>query len=101
MTTIILSGNAIDYSNFIPSETEWLDANVKYGKKYYDVLTAKVGNYQLIKPCPKLKECRHCKETNKVNKGGYHEFEYENLFGFANHCENFSPNKIINISGAI
>ena len=101
MKTIILSGNVIDYNNFIPLETKWLEAKVKYGKKYYDVLTAEVGNCQLIKPNQEIKECRHCKETNRINKGGYHEFEYENLFGFTNHCENFSPNKIVNITSAM
>lgn len=101
MKTIILSGNVVDYNNFIPSETEWLDAEVKYGKKYYDVLTAKVGDFQLIKPRLNLKACEHCKKTNRINKGGYHEFEYENLFGFTNHCENFSSNKIVNITSAM
>lgn len=99
MREITLCGTVIEYNNFIPLETEWHEIMVRYGQKRYKVLHTIFSNYQLIKPFPKLmNECCHCKETNK---GGYHEFEFETLFGFTNHCENFTPNRVINISGAI
>jgi len=101
MKTIILHGTITDYNNFIPLETEWYEILVMYGGKSYKVLKTEIGKCQLIKPCPNLKECRHCSETNIINKGGYHEFEYENLFGFTNHCENFTSNRTINISNAM
>jgi len=99
MKEITLNGTIIEYNNFIPSESEWHEIIVRYGEKSYKVLHTEIGNCQLIKPFPDLmKECQYCKETNK---GGYHEFEFETLFGFTNHCENFTPNRVINISNAM
>tara|TARA_B100001540_G_C15500743_1_gene503444 strand:- start:23 stop:325 length:303 start_codon:yes stop_codon:yes gene_type:complete len=98
----ILNGTIYNYNNFIPLETSWQPKEIKYGSKIYTVLTTKINNFQLIKPFPGIiKDCEHCKCTNLENKGGYHEFEYENLFEFTNHCQNFDPNKIINITSAI
>lgn len=102
MTNLVLNGPLYEYTNFIPSYTKWCEVNVHYGNKQYKVLTALIGKLQLIKPFPKIiKNCQHCDYTKNINKGGYHEFEYEQLFGFENHCSNFNLNKIINISNAI
>lgn len=77
---------------------EWNPVIITIDQKYFNVLMIQIQEKTLIKPNNTiLKDCNHC----GPNKNGYHCFEYENLFRFSCHCQNYNPDKIIDITNAI
>ena len=70
-----------------------------FGKSFY-VFLAVTGDKTIIKPTMDRHWCPWacCQNSEKY---GYHQLEYEDLFGFSEHCGNFDQNKMIDITDKI
>jgi len=89
-----LYGTIRDYRKKINGE--WTKGSVSYSGKTFFVLISQHENKVVIKPNTQKHDCKHCGLSR-----GYHTFEYEHLFGFGYHCNNFDDNKIVDITDAI
>lgn len=89
-----LDGTVSDYRKKINGE--WTEGSVSYSGKTFFVLISQQENKVFIKPNTQKHDCKHCGQSR-----GYHTFEYEQLFGFGCHCNNFDDNKIVDITDAI
>ena len=82
------------------NELSWEKKSILASCKLFDVLLAVTGNRTIIKPTMDMDLCPWpcCQNTEKY---GYHQLEYEDLFGFSEHCGNFDQNKMIDITDKI
>lgn len=98
MKYLRLQGSISEYNKNIPHDIQWEPITIFVGKEYFIVLFTSYKNMSLIKPIEQNNNsCKNCKTPNF----GYHRYEYEKIFDFSEHCENFDANKIIDITNAI
>ena len=82
------------------NEISWEKKKIIIFDKSYNVFLAVIDNKTIIKPTED--KCR-CPWTccQNIEQHGYHQMEYEDLFGFGEHCQNFNQNKAIDITDKI
>ena len=101
-----LKGNISTFNNELPLDLTWNKVLIHTNSKYYEVFLSKIlindKEKTLIRPIPNTnKFCEFCLSKNNIEQSGYHQFEYENIFDFTEHCKNFDEFRVIDISNAL
>jgi hypothetical protein len=89
----------IKYHGNQHSDDMWEKDLIIVNDHYYQILVWETDDKILIKPIPDTDETRCASCNNDVY--GYHQYEYQRLFRFTCHCENFDDSKIIDITDSI
>ena len=72
---------------------------VYFGSKYFNIKYTTDDDYYYIQPVKELSKCQHCVSENYKNGSQYgnHCYEYEVLFKFKCHCNDFNEYQTLKI----